>query len=224
MMGGRFKNLLGLVSGELTVVSYLGKKIQPSNKSKSVWLARCSCGMEKSYTSDRLTSGSVKSCGCKTLPSRYLHGGSSKAAYNSWNSMTQRCTLPTCHAYPKYGANGIVCCDRWLEPEGKGFLNFLEDMGERPKGTSLNRVKGAKVYSKETCEWANLSVQAYDTGVSKNNTSGRTGVSRNKRDGLYEAYIWKDCKKINLGTRLTFENACNVRELAEVEYYGWAKK
>lgn len=225
MSVGRFKDLTGLIFGSLTVIKYLGKKSQPSGKSKSLWLAKCSCGLEKSYTSDRLTSGRARSCGCQNPPARYLHGWSTRTTYNSWNSMTQRCTLPTCHAYPKYGGNGISCCDRWLEPEGKGFLNFLEDMGERPTGTSLNRIKGAKIYSKETCEWANLSVQAYDTGVSKNNTSGRTGVSRlNGKIDLYAAYIWKDSKKIHLGTGLTFEEACRARQDAELFYYGWTKK
>jgi hypothetical protein len=64
--------------------------------------------------------------------------------------MVQRCTYQRHAKYPMYGAVGITICNRWLA----AFENFLEDMGERPEGTTLDRVDGAKLYSKDTCRWA----------------------------------------------------------------------
>jgi hypothetical protein len=35
----------------------------------------------------------------------------------------------------------IIMCDRWVEEGVNGFLNFLEDMGDRPEGNySIERI------------------------------------------------------------------------------------
>lgn len=217
---GRFKDLLGIESGSLTVIAYVGKKIQPNGKSKSVWEAECVCGNRKHYTSDRLSTGRTKSCGCLNPPARLQHGLADTPTYNSWNCVVNRCTNPRCSGYPKYGAIGVTCNARWLEPNGKGFLNFLEDMGERPEGTTINRIGSVPMYSKETCEWATLSVQAYDQKISKKNTSGRVGVSWNSLRGVWEAYITYQKKRIGLGLFTEIVDAIAAREVAELKYYG----
>jgi hypothetical protein len=43
--------------------------------------------------------------------------------------MRQRCNNPNASSYKNYGGRGIKICERW-----SSFLNFLADMGERPKG------------------------------------------------------------------------------------------
>lgn len=63
--------------------------------------------------------------------------------------MIQRCTNPNDVSYPSYGGRGITVCARWLE----SFENFLADMGIRPEGTSLGRIRNSKSYYPENCEW-----------------------------------------------------------------------
>ena len=96
-------------------------------------------------------------------------------------------------------------------------------MGERPEGTSLDRIDGNLGYFKGNCRWATLGVQSYNREMNSNNTSGRTGVYL-KPNGLYKAMIGFDNKSITLATNVSFKDACIAREKAELEYYGWTKQ
>lgn len=71
--------------------------------------------------------------------------------YNTWRMMRQRCTNPNHDAYPWYGAKGITVCDRW-----NSFTNFAEDMGERPEGFTLDRIKSDQDYSPSNCRWSSV--------------------------------------------------------------------
>lgn len=71
--------------------------------------------------------------------------------YNSWRSMRARCLFKSHEAYKNYGGRGIKICDRWVN----SFDNFLEDMGPRPEGKTLDRIDVNKGYYKENCKWSN---------------------------------------------------------------------
>jgi hypothetical protein len=73
--------------------------------------------------------------------------------------MRGRCYYPSHSSYPNYGGRGIKVCDRWRESNGQGFLNFLSDMGERPKGTTLDRIDVDGNYEPDNCRWATHSDQ-----------------------------------------------------------------
>lgn len=65
-------------------------------------------------------------------------------------TMKQRCLNPNSTAYPKYGGMGIKVCERWLK-----FENFLEDMGIRPQGMTLDRYPDPYGnYEPGNCRWA----------------------------------------------------------------------
>lgn len=72
-----------------------------------------------------------------------------KDTYVTWVSMKSRCRDKENKSYEYCGAKGIKVCARWEVLE-----NFIEDMGLRPKGMSLDRIDNTKNYYKENCKWS----------------------------------------------------------------------
>jgi len=72
-----------------------------------------------------------------------------------WFMMLQRCHNPSNRQYGNYGGRGIRVCSRWFS-----FAAFLEDVGERPPGTSLNRIDNDGNYEPGNVSWATRFEQA----------------------------------------------------------------
>ena len=81
----------------------------------------------------------------------HLHtrdNGRMSPTYVSWTSMKQRCTNKKHVAYIKYHSTTV--CDRWMN----SFNTFLEDMGERPSGMTLDRINPFGNYEPSNCKWS----------------------------------------------------------------------
>lgn len=218
-MRGRKLNLEGKKFNRLTVVGL--SENQPV-KGRRFWVCECDCGNITELVGYDISSGRTKSCGCYQKDGSKLsakHGMSRSPTYASWIAMKVRCYSENSVHYEYYGGRGIKVCERWLE----SFENFFEDMGERPEGMTLNRIRDAEIYSKETCEWASKSVQGFDQRRSSDNTSGKTGVRWDKNGQKWVASISFEKEVIHIGRYINFEDACEARDALSLELYGYTK-
>lgn len=138
---------------------------------------------------------------------RVQHGRSRSREYYSWLTMIQRCTNPNNTNYHKYGARGISVCKRWRD----GFEYFLEDMGARPEGYTLDRINNDGNYEPSNCRWASMEEQTWNKRPKKN-SSGYAGIyaSHSKWGAKFRSE--------HLGTFDTKLEASNAYQEAKAKY------
>lgn len=93
--------------------------------------------------------------GGNALRHGHARKGGESPTWISWQSMLSRCRYLDRDKEAKYARRGIDVCERWLS-----FENFLDDMGVRPAGTTLDRANNDHGYAPENCRWATPTEQA----------------------------------------------------------------
>lgn len=181
--------MIGFRSHRLFVI---GKSRKKGKDGSAFWLCRCDCGTVKSVSGVSLRRRATKSCGCLIKETarktalrvlRYAaitHGQSRTATYSSWLTMRRRCYDKAFRDYETYGKRGITVCDRWVN----SFENFLEDMGPRPRGRTLDRIDNSKGYCADNCRWATHRTQMNNTRGNKYLTYG--GKTQSMADWVRE--------------------------------------
>ena len=159
----------------------------------TVWKCVCDCGRTTEAYSQNLRRGRTMSCGCYRVTAISMsltrHGHARKGAVTSehriWRAMIDRCWNPHNKSFRYYGALGVQVCERWL----RSFENFLADMGERPRGTSLDRVDNDRGYEPDNCRWATPTTQVRNSRRTDLNVVAVCLIRHMKRRGASCAAI-----------------------------------
>jgi len=162
MLASTARDVTGQKFGRLTAIEATAER----RRGYILWRWSCDCGSETLQVSSEVTRGNISSCGClrkedsarrvaannvlRTIHGHRRRGAMRSSTLISWEMMKERCLNPKHKSYKAYGAKGITICERWLH----SFKNFLDDMGERPEGTTLDRRDGARGYEPDNCRWA----------------------------------------------------------------------
>ena len=165
--------------GRLTVLGYLGSRAK-GKKIQGYWECVCDCGMYKEVSTNALTSGSTRSCGCLKIEAnsiagkqRKTHGQSKSKEYRLWAGMIFRATNKKSLDYKLYGPRGVYSV--WED----SFEEFLAHIGEIPKDGkrySIERIDNNIGYFPGNVKWMEVPLQARNKGQYSSNTSGVTGV------------------------------------------------
>lgn len=217
----------------LTIIKRVENRILPSGQKRSQWLCKCDCGNYATVLGYMLTSENTQSCGC-------LHNEAFARARKKYN---------TYDLSGEYGVGYTTKGDEFyfdLEDYDKikDYCWTIQNNGYVTAycPTTMNRIllhrlimncdnnnlyidhiHGNKTRNdnrKSNLRTATPSQNTMNKPLLKNNTSGVTGVSWNKRKGKWESYITIDDKRKGLGYFSNFDDAVAARKDAEEKYFG----
>lgn len=222
LTGQRFGSLVAL------------KKVPPpnnvKNKTKSYWLCKCDCGNQKVISQYHLKSGNISSCECLQKKRISEFNSNAKKKYNNYDLESEEYGV----GYDVNGKQFIfdkddfekfkkycwhICRGYAVTEVEKGntlylhklILENFEDVDHINGNTLDNR--------KSNLRKATHQQNMMNQKIHKNNTSGVSGVTFNKRNQCWVARIGYRMKRIYLGSFSNYEDAVKARKEAEKKYF-----
>lgn len=185
-------DLAGQTFGELTVI----KQTSKNNHGEMLWLCKCSCGNERTATSNKLTHGYTMSCNAcrykRIAEKNRQRGRKPTRLCGIYKHMLERCYNQKSAMYYRYGGRGITVCDEWKD----SFISFRAWALENgySEHLTIDRIDNDGNYTPENCRWSTVEVQANNRSTNHYITyNGETDTMAN----------WSKKTGINYGTLQT---------------------
>lgn len=135
--------------------------------------------------------------------------------FPTWRMMNVRCYDDRHVSFHRYGGRGIGVCIPWRWDHPFAFRSFLESVGERPEGTTLDKIDNDDWYQPDNVRWATKREQQNNIGVGLRNKTGQIGVKETQ--GRYEVVVTLFGKPKLVGIYLMseFDNAVERYQLVK---------
>lgn len=105
-----------------------------------------------------------------------------------------------------------------VDPAWKRFSAFLLDMGYAPEGRTFGRRDRSKGYDRHNCLWETPRQRAQKGGLRRDNTTGISGVTYDKRNNRFQVRLQENGLRIALYSGRDFFEACCRRKSWENSY------
>ena len=147
------------ITARIEMLTFLFQLSEKTKDGHIQWRCRCDCGSISIYMATKVRTKRIIYCNQCSLvelaKKNSTHGMKNTSTYSTWSSMKDRCLNEKSKSFLFYGGKGITVCKEWAN----SFEQFYKDMGEKPKGTSIDRINNELGYFKENCRWATHSEQ-----------------------------------------------------------------
>ena len=216
-------NLVGLRFDRLTVLSLYDVKYGHSR-----WLCKCDCGNEVIAIGSRLIRQEIKSCGCLKIDCAIELSKLNKK-YNTYDLTGEYGIGYTFKGEEFYfdledydkikdycwrvAKDGYI-----ITTGGKCLHSLIMNTNEMQKIDHIKHIK--KDNRKSQLRICTTQENNMNKKISKNNTSGCTGVYWSQKYQKWWASIKYNNKSIYLGSFNKFEDAVKTRKEAENKYFG----
>lgn len=223
------ENLSGQKFNRLTVIEQIEDYITTTGSRYAQYLCECDCGNKIKVIGSQIKNGLIKSCGCLHSEKSRENGKANKK-YNTYDLSGEYGIGYTLKGEPFYfdledydkikdycwyvNKNGYIKTNK----KGNSFMHnlILPDIKRVDHIKTERKFDNRKLNLREVT----ASQNGMNSKLSKNNTSGVTGVSWNKTKNKWNSYIMINYKKKSLGYYDNFENAVKARKEAEEKYCG----
>lgn len=231
-------DLTNLTFGRLTVLEQTNDYVSPNGMHYSMWVCRCECGNVINVLGSNLKTGHTKSCGCygkeKTSKlSKKYNKYSEKMVdeygeyYIGWTTNTNKEFYVDAEYFNKIYN---YCWHEGKPTKNKKFSTLVTNEPKTRKHIKMHILLGFNFY--DHIDKNELNNRKYNlrpctqqenirnSSLKSNNTSGITGVSFDKNNNKWIAYIdIVKNKSTYLGRFKNKEDAIKARLQAEMKYY-----
>lgn len=216
-------SMLDRTFGRLTVVNR-----EPNKSGHIYYRCRCVCGKEVVVRKQNLVKGVAKSCGCfrieKTIERSIAHNTFMKMGKvtKMFDNNGNECLIDTedvKRVSSQYWSKQWR--DYWISQRHKTQTRLHRFIMGCSEDFEVDHIDGnTSNNTKANLRKCSHRENSRNIKVSKNSTTGVTGVAFVKRTNKYMARIKFESKSIFLGYFDSLEEASRVRQEAEVKYFG----
>ena len=151
---------------------------------------RCFCGKDFIANKHEIVRGNKTSCGCLTRAinseKHTIHGMSRTRLFSVWRSMKKRCLLLSHDAYYRYGGEGIMICEEWLNFENFAMWALSSGYAEN---LTIDRIENDQGYNAKNCKWSTHTEQNQNKKNNVVNSNMARLIIRLVRGGLSHAEV-----------------------------------